>query len=172
VLVGVQPNVANADADGPLGAGNFGWRGYVLIDAAADTNSHGGMFQLAATPEIRATFLVANAQGLPAQGFNGATQVAYALPTANGPLITLSKAKEQKDKAEKEKEVSKDIKDKPHPEKVNLLDKVTIHDLPQVKEPAGETTALEAMARRLAALEALIATNKPMIGAEERPALG
>jgi hypothetical protein len=175
VLIGVQPNVANADADGPLASGNFGWRGYVLIDTATDPNSPGGTFQLAATPEIRATFLVANAQGVPAQGFNGATHVAYALPTANGPLITLSKAKEAKDKAEKEKEASKDskdIKDKPHPEKPHHLDKISQLDLPQVKEFAGDPAALAALSRRLAALEALIATNKPMIAADERPQVG
>lgn len=177
VLFGVQPDTVNFDPDGPLATGVFGWRGYVLIDAAEDLTSRGGTFQLAAVPEIRAVFfnVTLDQQGVPTPNLAAAQEVAYALPTANGPLITLTKAKENKDKFEKEKEAlkdNKDIKDRKDT-KEDFPDKPRLHDVVGPRTPApGEPVELAALAQRLAAIEALIATEQPFIEAAERPKVG
>lgn len=171
VLFGVQPNVVNTAADGPLGTGTFGARGYVLIEAA--TGSAAGNFQLAAVPQTRATFFsVGLIDGLPAPDFTGASEVAYALPTANGPLFAVTKSKESKEK-EKEKEVSKDHKDgkdrkDAHPDK--LLAEKQPADFPQGLPQAQ--SGLASLAQRLSALEEMIGVAAPFINSDQRPKVG
>jgi len=168
VLFGIQPDVVNTDADGPLGTGTFGARGYVTISATGP--AAGGTFQLAVVPEIRATFFsVGQAGGLPVPDFAQASQVAYVLPTSAAALITLSKSKETKEK-EKEKEAAKDSKDvsDKHPEKVRPDTKNPI----DMVKPFGDPGQVQSLADRLAALESLVGTASTFISPDQRPKLG
>jgi len=171
VLFGIQPDVVNTDADGPLGTGTFGARGYVTISATGP--AAGGTFQLAVVPEIRATFFsVGQAGGLPVPDFAQASQVAYVLPTSAAALITLSKSKETKEK-EKDKEGSKDSKDIAD-SKTHSPDKIrpdTKNPIDMVK-PFGDPGQVQSLSDRLAALESLVGTGATFITPDQRPKLG
>ena len=173
ILFGIQPDVVNTAAAGPLGTGALGVRGYVTIGAAGP--AAGGTFQLAVVPEIRATFFsVGTANNLPAPDFSGASQVAYVLPTAAAALITVSKSKETKEKEkekEKDKEASKDTKDASDGGKLHLdklHDKTPIDTFPQVQQQGQ----VQSLADRLAALESLVGTSSTFITPGQRPKLG
>jgi hypothetical protein len=168
VLFGIQPNTVDLAANGPLGTGVFGSRGYVTIDA--DAGSAQGSYQLAAVPEIRASFFTVtlDAQGVPTPDFTGASEVAYALPTASAALLTLTKAKETKEK-EKDKEAHKDAKD--HKDvidtKGDLIEKPRLRDTGPQSEPG-----LASLAQRLAAIEELIGSGSAFITSAQRPPIG
>lgn len=175
VLFGLQPNVVNTAADGPLGTGIFGTRGYVVIDAGP--GSPVGTFQLAVVPEIRSTFFSVKQQGgAPVPDFAGASEVAYVLPTASGPLLTVTKSKETKEK-DKDKEASKenkDIKDRKdaHPDKQLLPEKIQpdklVAEHPQVQSAPG----IAELSQRLAALEEAMGVGRPFITGDQRPKVG
>jgi hypothetical protein len=180
VLFGIQPDVVNTTADGPLGTGTFGSRGYVVIDAAPNQSATAAAsFQLAVVPEIRATFFSVSqptAGGPIVPDFSGASEVAYVLPTSAGPLITVTKSKESKEK-EKDKEASKDTKDVKdrkdvHPDKIPSKD---VHpdkhpvDLPQVPQQGG---GIANLSQRVAALEEMVGVGSAFITPEERPKVG
>lgn len=176
VLFGIQPNVANVAADGPLGTGAFLSRGYVMIDAASPSSI--GTYQLAVVPEIRATFLsvTANPDGALNPDFSESSTVAYVLPTASGPLLTLTKTKEkfEKEKNEKvEKDGRKEGKDK---DRIKDMAKEMIFDqpFPQASAGSGPSAALglDELSQRLAAIEEMLGSGAPFIGAAERPKVG
>lgn len=177
VLFGIQPNVLNTAADGPLGTGGFGARGYVLIDTAPNKSAAAGTYQLAVVPEIRATFFsVTTTNGTPAPNFSGASEVAYVLPTPD-PLIMLTKSKETK-----EKEASKDTADKSHKDTKDAKDGKHGHieKLQQIDKNAQEqvtthphaTPAMADLQQRVRALEELAASGTPFITGAQRPTVG
>jgi hypothetical protein len=166
VLIGIQPDVVNDAASGPLAGGTFGARGYVLIDTGPGSSV--GTFQLAVVPEIRATFfsVTINANGTASPNFTDASEVAYVLPTANGPMLTVTKSKEVKDKDTKERK-DKEIKEKIRKDndKVGKLEMISL-------DQAGDSTGVEDINQRLAALEALLGVETPFIGVDQRPKVG
>jgi hypothetical protein len=179
VLFGIQPDVINTAANGPLGTGSFGSRGYVVIDAAPNQSaSAAASFQLAVVPEIRSTFFSVSqpaAGGPIVPDFSGASEVAYVLPTSAGPLITLTKSKETKEKeASKDTKDTKDVKDRKdivrdkipskdvHPEKVHP-------DLPQNQQ---QGTGIANLSQRVAALEEMMGVASAFITPDERPKVG
>lgn len=199
VLVGIQPNITNSDPSGPLADGQFGARGYVMIDSAAPSAQ--GVYQLALVPEIRATFFtLGQAGGVPAPDLTSAAEVAYVLPSPSGGLITVTKAKESKEKEPakdgkdgkdaKDRKDNKDgIKDKEFikdglKEKDQALEKLPFDSVPKSPKENVETpsfpgnmgdpalaSSLASLADRLTNIEQLIAA-RAFIRPEERPAVG
>jgi hypothetical protein len=176
VLFGIQPNVINTAAGGPLGTGSFGSRGYVVIDAAPNQSATAAAsFQLAVVPEIRSTFFSVSqstASGPIEPNFSGASEVAYVLPTSAGPLITVAKSKESKEKeASKDTKDVKDRKDITHdkiPAKDVHPDKVH-PDLPQTQQQGA---GIANLSQRIAALEEMMGVASAFITPDQRPKVG
>jgi hypothetical protein len=171
VLFGIQPDVINTNADGPLGTGTFGSRGYVVIDAAPNqAATAAASFQLAVVPEIRSTFFsvsqpTAGGPVLPA--FAGASEVAYVLPTSAGPLITLTKSKESK-----EKEVSKDTKDIKDRKELHSDKPLTDKHPPELQQVPQQDAGIATLAQRVAALEEMVGVGSAFITPDQRPKVG
>jgi hypothetical protein len=184
VLFGIQPDVVNTAAGGPLGTGTFGSRGYVVIDTAPNQSATANAsFQLAVVPEIRSTFFSVSqpaAGGPVTPDFAGASEVAYVLPTSAGPLITVSKNKESKEKeASKDTKESKDTKDRKdvHPDKIPTKDlhpdkPVPDKNPPELPQAQPQGAGIANLSQRVAALEEMVGGASAFITPDQRPKVG